>query len=512
MKRKKSHGKRLNNNKIDITYNIPQLSLKLAKQRIKVMEWGRGTGKSTALADEMDDLAHDMPRGLFVIVGDTFMQILTKTLPGTIHALEMKGYYESVHFFVGKQAPKKLGWPRPYKMPFKWDYAIHWYTGAVFMLISQDRPGNGRGLNIDAVIGDEIALLDENELSTNVILSLRGSNKKAFSEKRRFRSIIFATSTPISATGRWIFKYEEQAMLNPSTYYFSRADARYNLENLPADYFSSAKVTMPDFLYDAEMRNIRMRAVQDGFYPLINADKHYYTDFNYKFYEELGYSPDVNKINCIGDSDRNGSKPLILSVDWGSGINCLVVCQNTGRYFRYLKNFYVMSPKIIDDLAKEFTHYYSPHAQKEVMFYYDRTGDDKQANSRITMAEQFAKVLRNAGWTVHVMSHGEREADHESKHLLWNLILSEREPNAPKIRINRNNCKELIISMENAEAYENSKGAIKKNKKPERNKSLNQAHTTHFSDAADIPIWRLFKNLLNTNRFNVAEYLPSFYS
>lgn len=496
--------------KIDFKLNIPQLTVFRAKQRVKVMEFGRGTGKSAELSCEIIDLAHDMPRGLFVIVGETFQQILTRTLPGTKHALEMQGYYEGIHFFIGKKAPAKLGWPLPYKSPFKWEYAIHWYTGAAFSMISQDRKGNGVGLNTDGVIADELALLDEDELSRGVLLTNRGSNFKRFKDNRRFRSVIMASSTPLTAKGRFMFKFEEAALSKPNEYLYVRADARFNMDNLPEDYFDSAKLVMPEYLYNAEMLNIRLRAVQDGFYPLLNSNVHYYTDYNYTFYEDLGYGLDIENVNCLGDNDRISTKPLEITIDWGANINSLAVTQENGKVFKFLKSMYVLYPQILDDLAMDFVRYYAPHHHKECFMYYDKTGDHRLANSRKNMAQQFADILRKFGWTVHVMSHGEVEALHESKHMLWNLLLSEKEKNAPVIRFNKNNCKELIISMEQAEAYQNTKDEIKKDKRPEKNKALNQAHTTHLSDAADVIIWRKYKHLLTGHALAGREFLPSF--
>ena len=57
------------------------------------------------------------------------------------------------------------------------------------------------------------------------------------------------------------------------------------------------------------------------------------------------------------------------------------------------------------------------------------------------------------------------------------------------------NCPDLVIGLERAEASEGKNG-IQKVKKDERNASIKQEHT----DAFDIPIWSIYKDLLRPDR------------
>jgi hypothetical protein len=70
---------------------------------------------------------------------------------------------------------------------------------------------------------------------------------------------------------------------------------------------------------------------------------------------------------------------------------------------------------------------------------------------------------------------------HENRYEYINNILKEDDPNLPKIRINQETCKDVIISMHNAEVTLD----FKKDKKNEKNRSYNQAHATHFTDTID---------------------------
>jgi hypothetical protein len=49
-----------------------------------------------------------MPRGQHAIVSTTYKQALTRTLPGTFHAMNRLGYIEGIHYYVGRKAPEKL--------------------------------------------------------------------------------------------------------------------------------------------------------------------------------------------------------------------------------------------------------------------------------------------------------------------------------------------------------------------------------------------------------------------
>jgi len=87
----------------------------------------------------------------------------------------------------------------------------------------------------------------------------------------------------------------------------------------------------------------------------------------------------------------------------------------------------------------------------------------------------------------HLMTRG-AAATHAEKYRLINTMLKGNERALPKIKINKDNCKDLIIALEHAEAVEGTKG-VEKQKKDERNKSMMQQHTTHLTDAFDIPVF-----------------------
>lgn len=494
-----------------LVYNLAQLafvfSVLKTKAKVFILEWGRGTGKSTIIGKHMYDCVIQLPRSTGALVGSTYAQIKTRTLPSTIAGLEQHGIIKDIHYTVGKKPPASWKWPEPYQAILDPTNCIFWYNGAVTVFISLDGgASSGRGLNIDWAIGDEAALFDKDKFSTDVDLTIRGNlMQKAvypngkwrfFKDVRLHHSLLLATSTPITSEGMWILDYEKLAQENPQKVQFIRASALVNIINLGRDFFIRSKASMPDFLYDAEVLNKRITQIRDGFYPRFSEHIHTYTNFNNEYYKELA----VDALpTCLGDNDIVVEQSLHLSMDWGANINCLLVAQSFPDELRVLKNMYVLAPKILDDvIVEQFIPYYAPHQQRNNVLYlwYDPTGNVHQANSRLTYSQQAEKLLRAAGWDVRLMTRGVKNESHELKYRLWIDILSESSLKYPKVRINKNNSRELIISIKNTPAKKGTTSSIQKDKKSERNKKIPQQHATHFSDTLDIIIVGMFMTRL----------------
>lgn len=487
---------------IKLVYNIAQFIFLLAYQRIKILEWGRGTGKSTILAKDILDKVLALPRSTGVMVAETYAQIKTRTLPSTISGLEQHGIIKDLHYFVGKRPPASWNWPEPYEPPLDYSQCIIFWNGTVMLFQSQDGGAtSGRGLNIDWIVGDEASRLNEEKFYTDTLLTNRGGMfKKAeypdgtwkyYKDVDLHHSVTLATSTPITLQGRWILKFEEQAIMEPDKVAFIRASAEMNRANLGDDYFKLAKATMPDFLYNAEVLNIRIKQIDDGFYPLLDEEKHTYVMYNNDYYHKLSLN---QKPTCLGDADRLDDQPLIAGIDWGANINCMVIAQKQGNDLKFLKNLHVKWPKVIKHLIiEEFVEYYKAHSNKTLYVWYDATGNNRQANDQLTYAQQVQELLKEHGWRVQMMTNWKDNQSHLIKYHLWNKLLAGDDPSLPTISFNRYNCAELWISMTSAPAEQGRNESIRKNKASEKRKGLDQAHATHFSDAADVIIDGLYR-------------------
>jgi hypothetical protein len=67
---------------------------------------------------------------------------------------------------------------------------------------------------------------------------------------------------------------------------------------------------------------------------------------------------------------------------------------------------------------------------------------------------------------------------------MWGRVLSGKDAHSKPVLINKHNCPNLIISIQQAEAVETRLGTAK-NKTPEKNDSVKQEHATHFTDTFD---------------------------
>lgn len=474
--------------KSKIKYNLAQLAFLRNMRRVNTLELARGVGKSTILGKVLVDLAYAMPRSKGIIAGETFLAMQTRTLPSTINGLAMHGFYKDVHYVINQRPPKKWNWPEPYHAPLSYRYCIYFYTGMVAQLVSMDKnSGSARGTNSDFIIADEAALLDKAKLNTDVLGTNRGTLLREFEHCPLHLLEVYASTTPLTASGRWLFDNELLAQEQPDEYFYLRAKSDINKANLPDSWFKRMEEDLEPWMYNAEILNIRLRAIMNGFYPLLGK-QHYYTDFEYEYLEKLGINPDVKLLNCNGDNDLVSNQPLIGGVDYGSRINCMVTAQKHPGEIRLLKDFNVKSPKIADDLVDEVCLYYKPKINKEIFLWYDSNGNHRQANSKYTLAQETRNRFASHGWTCHLMTKGGKNPYHHDKFILYNKILAEDQYGLPRLRINKVNCKNTIISMENAPA-KNPKGEILKDKKSERSKTILAEHATDHSDAVDNIIW-----------------------
>ncbi|SFC95087.1 hypothetical protein SAMN05421780_1143 [Flexibacter flexilis DSM 6793] len=471
-----------------LEFNLPQLAVIYAQQPNVYLEAGRGLGKSTILAWRMKELTHAMPRSAMVIVGETYQQILTRTLPSTISGLARLGYHHGLHYFIGRRPPASWKWSEPYEPPLNYEHFMIWYTGAGFHFVSQDRVGSGRGLNTDAIIGDEMQLLDYEQLFHDVLATNRGGKDRPFADSRYHHSTMFAGTIAWTNKGKWIYAKEELAKQNPKEYCYIRASSEHNRHNLGDKWFNDLKQELTPMLYNAEVLNIRPEKVEGCFYPLFDDNIHTYNSFNYTHLDKLNF--DFSKIAALdwqqyGDVD--GNRPFDIACDWGATINTLVVRQEheTTHYkeSRAVHAMFVKTPQRIQDLATKFCDHYATKPCKDVHFYYDHTAIYLDAIRTVSFADEFMAVLRKRGWTVYP-HYINKAASHHTRYLFWGIAHSETNGRLPRFRYNATTAKYLIISIKNAAVREGRNG-FEKNKNAERDINAKQEETTHFSDADD---------------------------
>ncbi|QYC50723.1 terminase large subunit [Microcystis phage Mae-Yong924-2] len=521
--------------------NGPQMLSYLVTAAINILVWGRGTGKSEG-ALSMFSLQNvlAMPRGNGGLLGTTYEQLLTRTLPPLISGWERMGYKMGVHFFLRGFAPEKYKWPRAYRAPVKAEHYIHWYNGHGMYLVSQDRAGTSNGLSIDWGAGDEAKLLNKVRLDQEFMLTIRG-NAHHFGHLSNHGSVMFTSDMPTTSGGKWLLDYEQRmdrdtisailgiqvklaelrdmlASCNPAqkkklsrdinryhhylnelrkdTVYFSMASTLDNIQALGLGPIKLFREMLSDLDFQTSVLNKKILQVKDGFYGLLDPEVHGYYNSNYSFIDSLEHDfMHFHQRDCRWDGDLLPDKPICMASDYNAKINSMVVGQllNNQKDFRFLNTLYVKHPYRLKDLVEKFAAYYKHHPTKHVRYFYDHTAlQGNNAATSKTFLEEYVEELHRHGWTVEKIYIGQAPG-HNSRYMFWQNTFGGDDPNILGFSYNRQNCEAMEISMQQA-ALKLNKNGYEKDKKPETDDKTPPEEATHISDAADTLWWGINKN------------------
>lgn len=482
-----------------LIYNLPQLLFAKSRHKLTSLEWGRGTGKSTVLATRIKDYAIQLPRAKIAVPGETYKQLLTRTLPSTIEGLELIGYKKDLHYVVGGRPPKQWRWKEAYQPPLDYHDCIIFPNGTTFQMVSLDTDSGGRGNNFDGVIGDEAASMNVVRLSNNVLAANRG-NIDRFRNHWLHHAILFAGSTALTQSGRWFSELADAAKLDPDKCLHIIATSFLNQHNLGEEFFKTCMRLMTTMQYNAEILCLRPGHVENGFYPNFSEAKHCYDATNTNYLFGLNYDvKELRRETCKSDSDHRDDLAIDFACDWGARINTMVCGQPApiGDEYRFISAFHVLSPMTLHDLATKFCDYYETKSRKYANFHYDHTAVYKDAARTTSFADEMTKALQARGWTVNRIYHGQAPS-HKTKFLFWSIAHREDgSSRLPVFRYNKNNCSFLIVSIQQAGALEGKDG-IEKDKRPERREGQKQEEATHYSDAMDTLGFFKFKSRLGS--------------
>ena len=158
--------------------NGPQLISALNQPISEVDIWGRATGKSFIIGNEMNDIIRSMPRSITSITGQTYGQLLTRTLPSSFKLLEQLGYKRYVpgeggHYVINEKPPKHF--LTPYEPVLNHKNFISFSNGTGFLLLSQERIGSARGPNVDREIVDEALTIKQERYDQETSPTNRGN-------------------------------------------------------------------------------------------------------------------------------------------------------------------------------------------------------------------------------------------------------------------------------------------------------------------------------------------------
>jgi hypothetical protein len=434
--------------------------------------------------------AQHMPRSAGAIYGATFKQILTRTLPAAVAALERAGYKNEMHYFIGRRAPKNMGFKTPVINPANYEHVMHWYNGSIAHLISQDVKFSSNSLTLDWWMADEGRSLRKEKLFEELIPAVSGLVGR-FDGCPWHRSGVLVSDMPTNKAGEWVLDEEKKMdrelirtiegtlahlvelkkdpkknhakilknqnmrdFLRRRAHIYKEFDAIDNIEILGEEYIRQMKRMLTPLIFRVSILNQRIRQLKNGFYPNLNPDVHYYDAFDNNYLLNLRTNKgsldlkQYSRETCLMDNDVDRQAPLSIAFDYNANINWIVTGQaREGKMFT-LKSMYVKYDKKLRELCNLWADYYSAHPVKDVIYYYDSTA--KQSSYAVS-AENFAdivyKTLTNKKWRVEMIDIG-KPLEHRLKHQYINDALTGRQYLFPLF--NRENNEHLLPAMEQA--------------------------------------------------------------
>lgn len=449
-----------------------------------------------------------MPGGRGYIVGLTYLQIMTKFLPPMTKfwkKMGLKPYDEKTdegHYIIGKKPPEH--WDKPIQEISNYKNAICWCNGTVIELLSMDRPGLNLGGNFDFGAVDEVQNINEEKLNKDYIIATRSTD---FPNNPKANTILMAGTMPWSQAGQWIFKYEELAKQNPNEYLFLCRPSTDNIANLGKPYYRNLKRILSPLMYAIEIENYRVKMLSGGFYPSFNEDIHTY----YNSYEYSDKMPTLSKLSSFvaTSTDYDPAKDLCISFDFGAKVTAMIVAQEQGDKLRVIDMFAANentinadpdAPKhLLQNVLSGFTKAYGKH-KKVVEIYGDHTGHNRTDKSETSYAIVEAS-LRKAGLTIINKVTTKHNPAHSKKYYIINQILAETNAQCPKLRINLNTCKDLILSIQVSPVLDD----YQKDKRSERRADLLPSQQTHYSDALDYLLVSKYGHLFPLNDSGGAQ-------
>lgn len=404
-----------------ILNTIQQISVLLSAKN-KVELWGRGTGKSFEVGWDIDMNNRTMPRAISSVTGQTFGQLLTRTLPSTFKFLENLGYVRHTdrnnpgNYVIGMKPPAHF--LQPYEKIMKFDNVISFSNGSSILMQSQDRSGSGRGPNVDYEIVDEALTIDKERYDQETSPTNRG-NEEIWGTRSKspipwHHGFHYVSSMPFLGSQKWLLSYADyydqeagiqlfsiwnrivklQLQLidakkeeNPKLFkdvwnetirlkkqilpfvskdglLFTLANAFDNLDNVGLDYIIREYEKQTRLTFLVEIMNAVLDKVEDCYYNIDDQKHIYYNASNDSYIRDLAENSswDMNKLSVPDsrfDLDCDPAKPLEIVPDWGAKICLFSIAQE--------KDFDLVTkkPMRIDATINEF--YVKPDASSTVM-------------------------------------------------------------------------------------------------------------------------------------------------
>lgn len=520
-----------------IYFNAAQQRVMFRGCNTTVVVAGRRLGKSHGIvAPFILRNVQRMPGGNHGIICGTFQQALTRTLPGTLAALDSWGYKRNVHYYIGVRPPKSANFPKPKTEPASYDHIMSWYTGSINSIISQDVPGSSNSQTFDSLAMDEAKFLNHQKLNEETFPA-NGGTRAHFGHIPWHHSMLIVSDMPTTKKGSWFLGYEDKcdpdliAQIDGTIYekwrilqrledeqkrgikskkylfnefklccrdlaQFQRIAVDYNvfssIENLQVlgeAYIKQMKRDLPPLVFQTSILSKRVGLLKDGFYNALKETEHYYSAFDNSYLQDNSFiqNPNFNfndapAPSCLQDGDLDKDSPISIAFDYNANINWLVAGQRSGIRMKTLKSFFVKYDRKLVELVLDFCDYYRNHRCKEVVYYYDNTalGSNYAVNDK-DFATVIMDTFASKGWSVKGVHIG-NPMPHKEKHILINMALKGQQGLYPTF--NRENNEDLLLAMEQTGIYQGANG-FKKDKRGEKLAESDEDKLENRTDGTD---------------------------
>lgn len=491
----------------ELYFNLMQLTVMIIDANKTFVEGGRGVGKTDGvMGPRTIKVAEDIPRETSVLAHATYVALMSNIVPNLLayyNTLRGKDerplLQEGIDFVVGqKDLPKHFQKPRfPVQHP---EHTIFFANGHNIRLVATDQPDAIAGANIVHAFIEEMKHNKGEKLKTRIFPAMRvGRLTKGINNLEQ--SPYYQGITGVSDSARislgedsWFYEYEEQ--INPDliaeiatvalhihealyniekgkdvlamrkriskwtpilremrsgAIYYQRVSTFINKEVLGTKYFDTQKKTLTPDEFLTSICAVREKRVSNMFFPNFREDIHVFDD-GYKYEIIMKFNlKDTFTITSEYLKYYDPDAKLELGFDPGSFASFIVGQEKKKQNeYRILKEFYVYAPEDLPDLARKFNAFFTNRRNRHIDLYYDRAGNQKKNKQKLqlTAAKELKAELERYGWSVRLMNQNQRTIFHWEHYKLNSRLMAEAERNLPRIRIDGNECPNLVSALQ----------------------------------------------------------------
>lgn len=542
---------------VEMYQNIVQALVNIVDPNKLFVAAGRALGKTSQITSRrILRVAEEMPREVSIISHKSFVALFTNVIPTVLETFRSEvtmpdgsvrpQLIEGLDYVVGeKDLPKHFQAPRyPLLYP---ERSIVFADGHVLQAVSIDRADSIAGRSVVHAFLEEMKYSDGEKVRTRIIPAIRTSRIGMGSEAHK--SHLHGGITGVTDMGRvslgefnWYQDYEKDTdqqliadivtlaleinkaqyniytgqnvaaaqnkikkwlpllrRLQKSATMYLRASTFANRDVLGLEYFKTQReiLTMSEFL--SSICSIGDRNRDNLFFDLFEESKHTFDDsYKYSVIDKLNLK-EAFTITAEHLKYYQPSEKLLLGYDPGS-FSSVVAAQEERKnnILRVQKEFFVYPPQDAADLAAQINAYYGPAARlRQIDLYYDRAGNKRNKEAQKdadTDAKRLKRELENYGWRVRLMNLGQATIFHWQHYRLWRRLMAEQERNVPRLRIDTNECPNLVSAMYCCKKVPGST-PVELDKRPEKTVpiQLQAGLTPQIPSALTYLVWGLYE-------------------